>query len=100
MYGDSRPHADPARRQQALLECRDGRWVPFTEIYPSGDKWLTYGPELTLYGQARRNPEIKAGNWIGIPQDLESLCSAKQSVVVAAGQLAPPQVLTGEPDSR
>lgn len=82
---------------KALVECRDGRWEPFTGMFPSSDNWLTYGPELTLRGQARRNPEMMAGIWVGIPQSPESQCSATQSNVIVAGQMAPPEVVAGEP---
>ena len=113
--GQAVSHADPTVPQQdspcsqipagtltrltdnGLLQCRDGRWQSFTGVYPSSDSWLTYGPELTLRGQARRNPEMMAGRWTGVPQDPESQCSATQNDAIAAGQMAPPQVFTGEP---
>ena len=82
---------------RTVLQCRDAQWVPLAETYPSGDTWLTYGPALTLHGQARRNPEMKAGTWVGIPHDPNSTCSASASDVVVAGQLAPPRGSTGEP---
>jgi hypothetical protein len=82
---------------QTLLQCRSGHWALFTDIYPSSDIWLTYGPEVTLHGQARPNPEIKAGNWTGTPQSPGSQCSAQQSDVIDAGDMAPPQMLTGDP---
>jgi hypothetical protein len=82
---------------QTLLQCQGGHWAPFTDIYPSSDIWLTYGPALTLHGQARPNPEIKAGSWTGIPQSPGSQCSAQQSDVIDAGNMAPPQILTGDP---
>jgi hypothetical protein len=82
---------------QTLLQCRNGHWALFTDIYPSSDIWLTFGPELTLHGQARPNPEITAGNWTGVPQTPGGQCSAQQSDVIDAGDLAPPQILTGDP---
>lgn len=78
-----------------VLQCRDGQWQVFTDAYPSSDDWLTYGPELILRGQARRNPEIRAGSWTGTPRDQETQCSATQSVVITPGQMAPPQVSAG-----
>ncbi len=84
-----------------VLECRNepggNRWKPFTDPYPTSDRWLSYGPVLELHGQGRRNPEIMSGRWIGYPQDSGSVCSAEQAAVVSAGVVGPPQTSTGEP---
>jgi hypothetical protein len=87
---------------KTLLECRNEpglgyRWQVFDSPYPNSDRWLTYGPELTLHGEGQRNREINSGDWIAYPQDSGSRCNAEQSVVVSAGTLSPPQVSTGEP---
>jgi hypothetical protein len=82
---------------QTLLQCDGGHWTLFTDIYPASDIWLTYGPEMTLHGQARPNPEMKAGNWTGVPQSPGSQCGAVQSNVIDAGDMAPPETLTGDP---
>lgn len=81
---------------KALLQCRDGSWQPYTEVYPSGDRWLTTDAPLTLHGQGMRNPEVLAGAWTGTPQDDQSSCTATQVDVVAAGQLGAPQTVTGD----
>jgi hypothetical protein len=80
---------------KALLQCRDGSWQPYTEVYPSGDRWLTTDAPLTLHGQGMRNPEVLAGAWTGTPQDGESTCTATLIDVVAAGELGAPQTVTG-----
>jgi hypothetical protein len=111
--------ADPAAPQpdsscssglaDALTQAPDGtflacssagggyRWQLFTGPYPSSDRWLSYGPALTLHGQGRRNPEILSGDWIASPQDPGSACRAEQSAVVSAGQVGPPQTSSGSP---
>jgi hypothetical protein len=73
------------------------RWQLFTGPYPSSDRWLSYGPALTLHGQGRRNPEILSGDWIARPQDPGSACRAEQSAVISAGQVGPPQTSSGSP---
>ena len=86
-----------AAGSDALLQCRDGGWQPYTEVYPASDRWLTTDAPLTLHGQGMRNPEVHAGQWTGTPQDGESACTSTQIDVVAAGELAAPQTLTGDP---
>ena len=73
------------------------QWKIFDSPYPNSDRWLTYGPTLTLHGEGQRNREINSGDWIAYPQDSGSRCTAEQLVVVSAGELGPPQVSTGEP---
>lgn len=82
---------------QRLLACRDGVWSVDADVYPSSARWYSYGPVLTLTGQGRRNPEFGAGGWTGTPQDGESSCTATLHEVLHAGELAPPQTVTGEP---
>ncbi|CAN5353558.1 hypothetical protein BH09ACT8_BH09ACT8_31420 [soil metagenome] len=83
------------------LECSNApgnyRWTPFTGPYPSSDRWLSYGPAVTLHGQGRRNPEILSGRWVAYPQDADATCSAEQVTVVSAGEVGPPQTTTGQP---
>lgn len=81
----------------ALLQCRDGDWQPYTDVYPASDRWLTTGAPLTLHGQGMRNPEVHAGQWTGTPQDSETQCSARQVDVLGPGQLNAPLVQTGDP---
>jgi hypothetical protein len=85
-----------------FLECRSRpgvgyRWQIFDSPYPNSDRWLSYGPELTLHGEGQRNREINSGDWIAYPQDSASKCTAEQLAVVSAGKLSAPQVSTGEP---
>ena len=72
------------------------RWQPVSAPFEPSDRWLSYGPALTLHGQGRRNPEILSGRWIATPQDLASACSAEQAPVTDAG-VAPPQKTVGKP---
>lgn len=79
------------------LACRDGRWQPVTTPQPPNDRWLSYGPEITLRGQGKRNPEVAEGDWTATPRDPESRCRAVLSEVVSAGVVGPPQVAEGRP---
>ena len=88
-----------AKDGTTFLECVNAagsyRWQPLTGPLPPSDRWLSYGPALTLHGQGRRNPEILSGHWIAQPQDPLGTCSAEQSAVVSAGEVGPPQTSTG-----
>jgi hypothetical protein len=75
---------------------RDYRWQPVSAPFEPSDRWLSYGPALTLHGQGRRNPEILSGKWTATPRDLASACSAEQAPVTDAG-VAPPQKTVGKP---
>ncbi len=83
---------------RTLLACRDGQWAVDSDVYPSSERWVSYGPALTVYGQGRRNPEILAGTWVGTPQGADARCGAEQAVVVSAGVIGPPTTVTGEPN--
>ena len=85
---------------RTLLECSSlpglgYQWQSYDNPYPNSDRWLTYGPTLTLHGEGQRNPEVKSGEWTGYPQDGGAQCVAQQTVVLGAGELGPPQVATG-----
>jgi hypothetical protein len=79
------------------LVCQDGQWQAVTTPQPPSDRWLSYGPEMTLHGEGRRNPSVRSGAWTGTPQDSTSQCRAEQSTVVSPGVLSPPQIAEGQP---
>lgn len=81
----------------SVLECSAGTWQAFTGPYPSSDRWLSYGPDVSLHGQGMRNPEILSGAWTAYPLSADATCRAEQAAVVSAGEVGPPQVSTGEP---
>jgi len=71
------------------------QWKIVTSDYPSSDRWLTYGPPLTLRGEGTRNYNLRSGDWIALPQDPDSQCIAEQIAVVSAGVVSSPQVEAG-----
>jgi hypothetical protein len=79
------------------LVCQDGQWQNVTTPQPPSDRWLSYGPEMTLHGEGRRNPSVRSGEWTATPQDSTSQCRAKQTAVVSAGVVGPPQLAEGQP---
>lgn len=79
------------------LACQNDQWQPVTTPQPPGDRWLSYGPEITLSGEGRRNPNVRSGEWTATPQDSSSRCRAEQSTVVSPGVVSPPQVTEGQP---
>jgi hypothetical protein len=83
-----------------FLQCRgleDGefRWQSPDSPYPHSDRWLSYGPALTLHGEGQRNREIDSGEWAGYPQADDSRCEAAQLDNAAEGERTPPQVAAG-----
>ena len=85
-----------------LLQCRaepgvGNRWQILDDPYPHSDRWLTYGPTLTLHGEGQRNRELDSGDWVGDPQDPGARCTAQQQAIADAGGLTPPQLANGEP---
>jgi hypothetical protein len=71
-------------------------WTAAQAPFPPNDKWLSYGPPITLHGQGMRNPNLSSGQWTATPQDPEAVCRVTETTVVEAGVLAPPQVSEGE----
>ncbi|MFZ0903930.1 MAG: hypothetical protein WAN71_08655 [Mycobacterium sp.] len=71
------------------------QWKIVTSDYPSSDRWLTYGPQLTLRGEGTRNHNLRSGDWMALPQDPASQCIAEQIAVVSAGVVSSPQVEAG-----
>ena len=72
-------------------------WTIVQTPFAPNDKWLSYGPAITLHGQGMRNPNLSAGRWIAAPRTAEATCRATQTSVVEAGVLAAPQVFEGNP---
>jgi hypothetical protein len=87
--------------QRTILQCQlqggERRWRGFSSPYPKSDRWLTYGPAVTLHGEGRPNREVDSGEWIAYPQEPEGQCEARQRTVVAAGVLSPVQTSTSKP---
>jgi hypothetical protein len=81
------------------LECaQSGRWVPVDNPYPISDRWVSYGPAMTLHGQGRANPTLLSGDWTATPLDDESRCAAAQTAVVrGAPVVVPAGTAEGEP---
>jgi hypothetical protein len=71
------------------------QWTIVTSDYPSSDRWLTYGPGLTLRGEGTRNYNLRSGDWIALPQDPGSQCIEEQIAVVGAGVVSSPHVEAG-----
>jgi hypothetical protein len=72
------------------------QWEVVSADYPSSDRWLTYGPPMTLHGNGTRNHNLRSGDWIGLPQDPDSQCIAEQIAVVGPGVVSSPQVDAGQ----
>ena len=72
-------------------------WNPAATPFPPNDRWLSYGPSITLHGQGMRNPNLSSGQWTATPRDPQTRCSVTQTTVVEAGVLAAPESTEGEP---
>lgn len=83
---------------EAPLVCADGRWRPVADPYPISDRWLSYGPVMTLHGEGRRNPTLESGNWTAAPQDPDTRCTATQlAVIPGSPTVGPPRIEQGDP---
>jgi hypothetical protein len=85
-----------------FVQCRNQRsgeyrWQTPESPYPNSDRWLTYGPQLTVHGEGQRNREIDSGPWVAYPQSPDSHCTAAQLDLAAAGERTPARVTSGEP---
>ena len=74
------------------LACVGGAWQPVGDPYPISDRWLSYGPALTLHGEGRRNPTLLSGAWTATPLDPGTDCSATQlTVIPGSPTVGPPR---------
>jgi hypothetical protein len=53
------------------LVCRAQRWELVATPQPPNDRWLSYGPAMTLHGEGLRNPNVASGDWTATPAGLE-----------------------------
>jgi hypothetical protein len=74
------------------LVCLDDQWQAVTTPQPPNDRWVSFGPPMTLHGQGMRNPDVAPGAWTATPQGADSGCRAVQQAVVSAGEVGPPQI--------
>lgn len=83
---------------KAPLACDGASWEPVADPYPISDRWLSYGPVMTLHGQGRRNPMLESGAWTATPLAPEDSCGATQFAVVSGTPtLGAPQSDQGNP---
>ncbi|WP_036435784.1 hypothetical protein [Mycobacterium sp. URHB0044] len=88
----------PADTKTPLQCAQPGRWEPVDNPYPISDRWVSYGPVMTLHGQGRANPTLLSGAWTATPLDGESRCAATQTAVVRGAPIvAPAGTAEGEP---
>ena len=80
---------------QMPLVCLNSQWQTVTQPPPPNDRWLSFGPPMTLHGQGLRNPSVVSGDWIATPLDAGSRCRADQRAVMEAGVVGPPQITEG-----
>lgn len=79
----------------SALECLSNQWQVVTSPQPPNDRWLSFGPPMTLHGDGLRNPNVASGSWTAVPQDSSSNCRAEQRAVVGPGVVGAPQVAEG-----
>lgn len=78
--------------------CRDGMWWPQPDDVPPSGRWVTFGPTLTLRGDALPNPNVTQGNWLATPIGPWTRCRSMQQAGVAPGALSPPLIDQGPPN--
>lgn len=79
------------------LVCLNGQWQSLTTPQPPNDRWLSYGPPMTLHGEGLRNPNVAPGDWTAMPLDSTSICRAEQRAVLGPGEVGPPQTSEAQP---
>ncbi|WP_319455042.1 MULTISPECIES: hypothetical protein [unclassified Mycobacterium] len=82
---------------KAPLLCTGGGWQPVAMPYPTGERWVSYGPAMRLHGDGLRNPVIESGNWAATPLTPDDQCRAEQLAVVPGVGVGPPRIDEGGP---
>src|SRR5260370_35290287 len=78
--------------EKSPLECLNNQWQAMTSPQPPNDRWLSFGPAMTLHGEGLRNPNVASGTWTAKPQDANSSCRAEQRAVLGPGEVGQSQV--------
>jgi hypothetical protein len=73
-----------------VMLCRDGMWYPQPADAPPSNRWVSWGPTLTLRGEALPNPNINMGRWLARPLGEWTRCRSLQQTGVAAGAVSKP----------
>jgi hypothetical protein len=81
-----------------VMLCKDGMWYPQPADSPPSDRWVTFGPTMTLRGEALPNPNLVAGTWTATPLGPWTRCRSVQQTGVAANAISPPQPDQGAPN--
>ena len=85
------------RDEFLVCQGQPSAWAQADVPFPPNDRWLSFGPAMTLHGEGMRNPNLASGQWTGTPRDPATTCTANQLTIVRAGVLAPPQISQGAP---
>jgi hypothetical protein len=82
----------------APIICTGIQWEPVGTPYPISDRWLSYGPAITLHGEGRRNPNLLSGAWTATPRTGDTTCRAEQyAVIPGTPQVGPATVDRASP---
>ena len=84
---------------EVIMLCRDGMWWPQPADVPPSDRWVSFGPTLTLRGEALPNPNVVQGTWTARPLGPWTRCRSVQQSGVAASAISPPLADQGPPNS-
>ncbi len=76
-------------------QAGDGRWQTVTTPQPPSDRWISFGPQIEVYGEGRQNPNVRSGSWTATPLTPTTQCRAEQTAVLGPGVVGPPQVAEG-----
>ena len=78
--------------------CKDRMWWPQPVDAPPSDRWVTFGPTLTMRGQGLPNPNVVQGSWLATPIGPWTRCRSMQQSGVAPGAISPPLEDQGPPN--
>jgi len=82
-----------------VMLCKDQMWYPQPADVPPSDRWVTFGPTLTMRGEALPNPNVLMGTWTAKPLGPWTRCRAVQQSGVAAESISKPLVDQSPPNS-
>lgn len=84
---------------EVVVLCKNGMWYPQPADAPPSDRWVSFGPTLSLHGQALPNPNVLQGTWNAVPLGPWTRCRSVQQTGVAAGAVSKPSVDQGPPNA-
>jgi hypothetical protein len=82
-----------------VMLCKDRMWYPQPADAPPSDRWVSFGPTLTLHGEGLPDPNLVQGSWNAIPLGPWTRCRSVQQTGYAPGAISKPVADQGSPNT-